>query len=138
MGNLSSNEVRLTIKDSRYSNNENISTITFDKSAINSWQEVRIPIMIKDKVIESIKLEFLDNSNTLIKIADMRIYNSSMNNIMIGDENNNNELEKIKKIEYIEQHDTEVKTKNIDDNFYLTEKDLQMTYLGIFKRYGSL
>ena len=100
---FNNNKINLTISSGL--NNKN-SIVTFDKTAINSWQEVRIPITIPNKVINKITLEFLENDSTkFLKIADMKLYDSGLNNIMIGGKNTTITLDDIKDNDLFEKFD---------------------------------
>ena len=129
-------KVRLTVVSK---DKTDTSEVYFDNSAIDSWQEVKIPITILYDDLKSIKLEFLENNaNKSIKIADMKLYYESTYNVMLTDGTNWGYLDDVTKIKYIPIDNPEIyKTVHLDDNTYITDQDLQMTYLNRFKLYGN-
>lgn len=133
VSNLNNNKVKLTITSCE---DDEPAIVSFDKTAVNSWQEVRIPIQIKKNVIENIQLEFLENeSSKYVKIADMKLYDSGTNQLMIGNKSQNHPIDKVIEVIYNQTNIIgQEKTIVINDDNYVTEKDLQMTYLNRFKK----
>ena len=112
---------------------------SFDGSAINCWQEVRIPIKISYRAVKFAKLEFLENDeNKNIQIADMRIYYSSTYKTMLTDGSKWGYLDDVSKIRYVPvTNPNEYRHISLDENTFITEKDLQMTYMAKFKLSGN-
>ena len=73
-----------------------------------------------------------------IKIADMKLYYSSTYRTMITDGTTSRCLDEINKIEYVlVSNPSESRTIELNNETFITEKDLQMTYTEKFKLYGN-
>ena len=113
---------------------------TFDNSAINSWQQVFIPIVITNDSFNSFDIKFLDNLDKNFEIADMSLYYAPTSKFYItknvDDVNYENINKKLlndfTKIKYNTPSKTNVE-RIITDDFYLTGADIQLTYLSLFK-----
>ena len=116
-----------------------VSYARFDNSLIDGWQEIRVPITITYDSIKKIEVEFLENDNTkYIKISDMRLYYSSINKIMISDGIHTENLEKISKISYTTTgNSNDYIDINIDETNYISEKDLQLSFMSLFKNHNN-
>lgn len=137
---LSSKKVNLVIKESTSKDAEVAQAhVLIDNSAINSWQFVTIPIYVPFNKIGYYELYFDDNSSiNTFKIADMRLEFSEFTRLCLTNGTQWEPLDNVKKIKYISSNDlTNTKIMFIDDETYLTDSDLQFTYLDMFKRNGN-
>lgn len=129
---VDNSRVQLIIND----DNENMSVVSFDNSAINAWQEVRMPIKIVKDNINIVLLKFLEKEERDIKTADMRLYYSSTYKTMLTNGTTWACLDEIQKIVYNTPDGVENEVL-LDDETFVTEKDMQMTYMHKFKLYGN-
>ena len=137
---LSNDRIKLTIKEKKKDTQGVSSIVTIDNSALHSWQLVTIPINIPYKEIEYIELSFLSkNSDELVKIADMRIcYNVSSKLCLTDNVNIWDAVENVKKVKYISStYPYSQESLDINQDLYLTEKDLQNMYFSRFKKMGN-
>lgn len=111
--------------------------VSFDRTLINGWQEVRIPITITYEGVTSVELEFLDNNkNHRIKLVDMKLMYASKLSTKLTDGNSWEDLDNATRIKYTAVSGEE-KWINLSDTTIITEKDLQLTYLNKFVLYGN-
>lgn len=136
---LNNKKVRLKIVKYSGLDNKAEAYALIDNSAINSWQYVSIPIKISTKEVNFAELKFEDNnqSNTF-KIADMRLCYQESSKLCLTNGTDWDYFDNIKEIKYIPiDKEDEYVTQTINDNIYITEKDLQMMYLDRFKKNGN-
>ena len=109
--------------------------VTIDNTAADSWQLVAIPIQISGNTIKTIKIELSGMQG--YKIGDMRLYYSPLVRFCVGKrEGENIPLDKITQIKIRYLGDSAYTVRNINQNCYMTEKDLQATYLSRYNGQG--
>lgn len=109
--------------------------VTIDNTAVNSWQLVAIPVRISGNNIENIEIE-LSGVQTY-KIGDMRLYYSPLVRFCVGNrEGENVPLDEITQIKILYLGASTYMVRDIDRNCYMTEKDLQATYLSRYNGQG--
>lgn len=131
LGKSGGSEVTLTVKSTEYGTSRDEGRATFDNTAVNSWQLVQVPIKISRREIESIKFEFPKATN--YKIADMRLTYAPSVQYRIGNrEGVNVPLEEITEIRFQTAANTDFINKEVTTDCYISEKDLQSTYLSAY------
>ena len=108
--------------------------MTIDNTAVNSWQLVAIPIQISGNNIKAIKMELSGTNN--YKMGDMRLYYSPLVRFCIGHREDSLPLDEITQIKFMRSGATSYTTMTINQNCYMTEKDLQATYLSKYNGCG--
>lgn len=136
--NVSNSKVNIEINSSENAQTqEEIFSFNVDTSAINSWQHVAIPICIKYQNLNDIKIMFGENnSNKIVKIADMKLYHSGVSKYCLTNGENRGYVDKITKIKYKITSDSDEITEYVNSNLYFSEKDIQSTYYSLFKTRG--
>ena len=133
---IENSEAKITIKS--HSDSDSSVTeeyrMTIDNTAADSWQLVAIPIQISGNNIESIEIKLNVAQN--YKIGDMRLYYSPLTQFYIGNREDGVPLDEITQIKFMRFGTTSYTTRNINQNCYMTEKDLQATYLSRYNGRG--
>ena len=102
--------------------------MTIDNTAVNSWQLVAVPIQISGNNIENMEIELWGVQD--YKIGDMRLYYSPLVRFYVGNrEGNSLPLDEITQIKFLGSEKTIYTVRDINQNCYMTEKDLQATSL---------
>lgn len=138
LNNVNNSKVKLSVV-SKKNTDPDVGYTSIDTSMVNGWQEVRIPIKISYDAIESVSLEFMEKDSTKeALIADMKLYYSSTNRLMLTDGVNWGYLDDVTKISYktVDNVNTYFNMQ-LNEDIFITEKDLQMTYMSLFKLYGN-
>ena len=122
------NKIKITLND-----DDNYTTIcNYDVKGINSWQQLIIPIDCANlKEINELSISFVkdetDESIDEAIIADLRVYPSSINKLILENNQNKEELTNITKLTYVRNGIEHTILLNGDN--YITTRDLEMTFL---------
>jgi len=130
-------KVRMTIeskKDLLGPKSYDSGEVFFDNTAIGVWQSVTIPVKISQQYVEEITLSFLDGSASIsCSVADMRVCYTPSKKYYLRKEKDSNygTMDDAVEIKYSVDGTSEI-VKQIDSDFYMSDKDLQATYLSLF------
>ncbi|MCL2848402.1 MAG: hypothetical protein FWE13_06660, partial [Firmicutes bacterium] len=104
--------------------------VTFDNTAVGAWQYVSVPIYIAEANLRELRLSFLDNNASRnIKVAEVRLCYDTRSRIVLGTSNEGGAyLDNVTHVAGLPGGN-----RNITDDFYLTEKDLQSTLYSRFR-----
>lgn len=108
--------------------------VFFDNTAIGVWQSVTIPVKISQQYVEEITLSFLDGSASIsCSVADMRVCYTPSKKYYLRKEKDSNygTMDDAVEIKYSVDGTSEI-VKQIGSDFYMSDKDLQATYLSLF------
>ncbi|MCL2522972.1 MAG: hypothetical protein FWE36_08965, partial [Erysipelotrichales bacterium] len=121
---IQSNDVRTEV-DTAYAK--------FDNSAYG-WQFIQVPIRISHKNIDWIRLNLVGMERESVHITDMRIEKSPKQTFYIATDNSNQNnwmaLDEVVSVSYTGPNPD---TNTIGSDFYISEADLEMTYLSYFE-----
>lgn len=140
LDNLTLSKVKVIIKETANSEKCVTNEVTIDRTAINSWQYITIPVNIQYEKIGYVEITFNENDpEKFFKISDMRICYDSLVKLYLSNDNGLLEqLQDVIKIKYISKEaDNSINEIEITENSYLTQKDLQLLYLNRFKAIGN-
>ena len=113
------------------------SRVTFDGTAVHSWQLVTIPIKISGENIEKIKIEF--ETGHSYEIGDMRLYYSPLTRFCVGSRTGTNTpLDEITYIKFKLWGKLYETVMYIGPECYMNEKDLQATHLSLYSDSGYI
>ena len=105
-----------------------------DGSAAGAWQYVSVPVIISNDDIEKIELEILtDGTKTDIMLGDARLCYAPSSRYCLTDGTEWAGLDKVTRLKYRDDSVSEYKTLEINEDCYMSDKDLQATYLSRFK-----
>lgn len=134
---------RVTVRiDSRTGNMDSHSftkKVYIDNSAIYAWQRVVVPVLIEDQIITDIYIQVGDenDSETLYQMSDARLVYAANKGcyLKLPNEAGWTSIDNVEELTYTLE-DGRTKTVSIGADFYLSGKDLQSTYLSMYKNRG--
>ncbi len=127
-------EIKVTINSKNAESADTDESVgVYDEQALDSWQLIALPVKITLEEIEEIKLYIEGTSR--YKIANMYLKYAPNMNLFVGNRDGANiALKDIGYIDYLSPGQTAYMAREIDKEFYITDKDLQAIYLS---RYGG-
>lgn len=133
-----SSKIKLKVYYESYNHKSEEGMSSFDNTLIDRWQLISIPIKVSHTDISKIELKFIDElqSNNNIKIADMRLCYSPSTRFCLTDGSKWCGLDEVYEIDYVLNSNSEVKKEIVNESFFMTENDLQATYLSMFMERG--
>ena len=103
-----------------------------DNSAIGVWQYVSIPVSISGNTIVSVQIRSKDFFLNGISISDVRLCVSPRAGWYVKNADDAAAVDDVREISYRCEHGTFVK-KSISETCFMTEKDLQATFISMYR-----
>lgn len=107
-------------------NTETKKSVSFDGTAENAWQLITIPMEIREATIEKVELTIMGAEGC--KMSDMRIWVDQRMQFQIRSEDDSAALEEFTSVRFLRPGAVRFTEKMLSDGYYMSEKDLQMTY----------
>lgn len=127
-------KIVVTSKDAASKKTTDEGEAAVDGSAAGVWQYVSVPVKISRSNLQKIELEIATSGTpTAFFAADMRLRYAPRSRYYLTDGENWAALDAAASIKYRTSSAAEYVTREINEDCYMSEKDLQATYLSRFK-----
>ncbi|MGN0782063.1 MAG: substrate-binding domain-containing protein, partial [Christensenellales bacterium] len=127
-------KIVVTSKDTASKKTTDEGEAAVDGSAAGVWQYVSVPVKISRSNLQKIELEIATSGTpTAFFAADMRLRYAPRSRYYLTDGENWAALDSATGIKYRTSPAAEYVTREINEDCYMSEKDLQATYLSRFK-----
>ena len=107
-----------------------------DATALGGWQFLTVPLELSDNSFDDVRVQVGDaNATANFEIADVRIVYSPLSRCFVKAENESAwaPMDSVKKLSYKNAGSSTFVLQEISDDCYMSDKDMQNTFLSMYK-----
>ena len=107
-----------------------------DATALGGWQFLTVPLELSDNSFDDVRVQVGDaNATANFEIADVRIVYSPLSRCFVKAENESAwaPMDSVKKLSYKKAGSSTFVLQEISDDCYMSDKDMQNTFLSMYK-----